>query len=222
MRMARSRLGLSVVELLVVAALLGVVLTILVNFFVQQSQVTRRTQARNEVEVNVRTAAEIIIQDLQVAGSRVIFNGGVANDVQLGCTGSSCLKKIAADRFLTVYYATSLQPSAPCRRVDYKLTSTQILQRVEQGGTACGGLGDPTTSTFNLNPLAQNVTAISIVYQCADDALNTPNPPADPAACYAGNSFPRQATVNVRGRSTAFADVSAGVTLTTSIPNAKF
>jgi prepilin-type N-terminal cleavage/methylation domain-containing protein len=209
--------GFSLVELLVVVAILGIVLTLLTAFFVQQTRVSRQTQARNEVETKVRTVAELIVQDLQVAGSNVIFNAGTATDVPLGCSANAidpCVRTVGANRPLTLFYATSLRPAAPCRRVDYRLTAAQTLQRVEQGNTSCLGLDNPSDAAFNINPLATNILGVDIAYSCADESLES-----DPATCYANGSFPRQAIVTISGRADSDASIVTSVTLATALPN---
>lgn len=204
----------TVVELLVVAALLGIVLTIVTAYFIQQSQVSRRTQARNEAEINARMVAEIIVQDLQIAGSNVVVNGGVASDVQIGCSGSSANKCISTpgggegnQDQLKVTYATSLRSSDPCRKVAYSFSGL-TLRRSE---VLC------TTEVPAPQAFAENIQQLNIVYLCANETEVD-----DPADCYSANSFPRQATVTVTGRSGQFADVTAEVTLSTSMPNLRF
>lgn len=224
------RQGFTIVELLVAGTILTILLGALTAFFVQHAQITRRTQARNEIESIARTIAELVVQDLEIAGSTVIVNGGVSSAVDMFCSAALETKCIVepsgSEDKLTVFYATSLRPTTPCRRIDYRLTSTGTLQRAEQAesGVNCRQLENavPDTNTFNLSPIADNITSFEISYHCADDRVTT-----DPATCYAVNtatgeeSFPRQATVTVQGFSSAVDDISAGVTLTATMPNLK-
>lgn len=71
---ARRRLeaGLSLVELLVVVAVVGVILASVAAFFTLQTRVARETQAQNELQVRMRAVAEAVAQDLQLAGARAM------------------------------------------------------------------------------------------------------------------------------------------------------
>ena len=223
--------GITVVELLVVMAILGIVMSVLVAFFSQQSRLTSQTQARNEVEVKLRSVAEVIAQDLLMTGSRIVNVNGQVRNVQLAdyCTVKAedddpCVTT-GADPLLTVYYASSLRSDAPysvelededgetytafvdpaCRQVGYALNEEGTLLRSDQPCALDSGFVD----------FADNITALEISFECADGALA-----GDPLACYASGSFPIQASIDVTGLSDNPREaITTSVTLTATMPN---
>ena len=208
--------GMTVVELLVVMAVMGVILTLLTVFFASQARTSSRTQATNEVEVKVRTAAEIITQDLQVTGSRIVVDNTVnppsVQNVSLPCdllkgSVNHCVKTTEAGSLLTLYYATSLRDaSVACRRVDYGLADG-VLTRSDQG---CG-------EAVDFQPFAEGITALSIEFLCENGTAWI----SDPAGCYgAGDSFPQQARISIEGTSeNTRENRDTTVTLSTTMPN---
>jgi type II secretory pathway component PulJ len=211
--------GLTIVELLVVAAILGILLLMLTTFFTQQTRLSAATQARNEVEIKTRTAAEIMIQDLQVAGSRIVFDGtnvsyiSILNPNTAGylCSplrGSNnpCVKIGQGSSFLTIYYATSLL-TPPCRQVDYRLVG-DTLQRSD---VACG-------QVVSYQPFADGITDVALEFTCAKGGVE-----ANPVDCYDNldpPDFPQQARVTISGRSANTREnLTTTVTLNTTMPN---
>ncbi|CAN5863188.1 hypothetical protein BH24DEI2_BH24DEI2_24040 [soil metagenome] len=231
---ARNHNGFTIVELLVVAAVVGILMSLVSIYFSQQAKVTRDTQALQEARIKARMVAEMVVQDLQTAGSSVFINDRVSPPqtvpVQLGCSAGGekkCIgKPPSATRIkVSMVYATSLREE-PCRRVDYRLNSLNTLQRLEQGKSAanCAQLqADPATSTFNPTALASNILGFSITYMCANDPVDAP-PVDDPVTCYAApkNSFPQQATVTVQARADDLDTVTSDVELTTALPNLRY
>lgn len=225
-----SRSGFTIVELLVAGFIFILMLTVLGSFLSQHLTITRRTQAKHELETNLRTIAEVMVQDLEVAGASVVVNNGVSSQVDMFCAAALATKCISdpagANDKLTVFYATSLRPTEPCRRIDYRLTNNSTLERLERSATGvnCKTLEALTldTTAFNLNPLADDITALTISYYCADERTST-----DPAVCYSVNvatgveSFPRQATITVQGKSNPKDNITSEVTLTATMPNLK-
>ena len=65
--------GFTIVELLVVAAIVGILMSLISIYFSQQAKVTRETQALQEARIKARMVAEMVVQDLQTAGSSVGF-----------------------------------------------------------------------------------------------------------------------------------------------------
>ena len=216
MRSVPTKNGFTIVELLVAASIVGILLSVVSVFFSQQANVTRQTQASQEAAIKARMVAELLIQDLQVAGSSVVFNGGVSQTVQIGCSAGGATKCIDApgggagikDR-VSMIYATSLRPEEPCRRVSYDFSGSTW----RRGEAACG-------SNINHQPLASNVLSLNIEYTCADKSLPTV---PDPATCYTDRkSFPRQAKVTVEARADDVDTVKTKVELTTAMPNLRY
>lgn len=218
---ARRRGGFSLVELLVAAAVAGIVLAVVVAFFVHNTNLTRRTQAQHEVETKVKSVAELVAQDLQLAGSRVVVNDGVSTTLSMPCSSSAatkCVDSVGGGGGtlddLTLYYATSLRPTAPCRRVDYRV-SAGALQRSEVTATAfaCPNLS-AASPNFTSATLASNVDAFDLAFLCADESAVD-----DPADCYTAGTFPRRVTVAVTARSDLLSTVTASIELNASMPN---
>jgi prepilin-type N-terminal cleavage/methylation domain-containing protein len=209
--MARNG-GFTLVELLIVTAMLGTILSLLVSFFVKQAQLTHTVQARNEVQSKIRGAAEALAQDLQMAGSSVVFTGnGVVSPSTCSATGApKCLSTPSgSSAFLRVYYATSLRASDPCRRVEWSLAADKVLRRSD---VACD-----KSSSFQ--PYANDLEAVTLDFVCADRSAAS-----DPEACYDRGSFPQQATVTVVGRSerkVAGSRLQHEQRLTVTMPNLK-
>ena len=217
--------GLTVVELLIAAVTAGIVLAIVAAFFVQHLHLTRQTQARHEVETKAKAVAELVAQDLQIAGSRVVFNNGVSNDVPMPCNAAGATKCVSsitggttALDDLRLFDATSLRQNEPCRRIDYRVTGAGVLQRSEiaETGMNCGAIATAPPN-FGVGNLADHVLAFDIGFTCADETTVD-----DPGTCYAAGSFPRQATIRVQARSAAVADISADIALTTQTPNLRY
>ena len=220
----RASAGLTVVELLIAASTAMIVLAIVAAFFVQHTNLTRRTQARHEVETKTKAVAELVAQDLQIAGSRVVVNNGVSNDVSMPCTAAGATKCVSSPSGgaeplddLRLYYATSLRQDKPCRRVDYRVAAG-VLQRSElaETGTNCAAI-TAAADAYAIGQLADNVLEFNIRFTCADESTVD-----DPAACYAANSFPRQAIVRIQARSNAVPTITADIELSTQTPNLRY
>lgn len=222
------RSGLTVVELLIAMALVGIVFTLVTAFFVQQTRTSSQVQARNEVEVKVRMAAELIAQDLQMAGSFIVVTNNQARYVDRLLSMCSPLADstrhcIGADiddsgnSILTMFYATSLRDGGAvgegmddgaCRRVDYEVRNS-VLRRSE---VVCREDQGPS-----FQPLANNIVDLVVDFVCADDAGATVDDPTD---CYGAGNYPQQANIAVTGRSdNVREDIELTVSLQTSMPN---
>jgi len=194
------RSGFTIIEAVVALLILTIVLGLAINYFVQQAELTKQTQARNEVQDKVRSVMQVVTQDLQLAGSSryVDSSGNTSKPGNLSCSpASNCLSATSnglLDRF-TVNYVTSLQDTTnACRRVDYAF-SGDTLRRSD---LACGS--DPATALADpANNLAENILAVDIQYQCSNgnDLNNFP----DNTNCPAGTSYPRSAVVSIVGKS---------------------
>jgi prepilin-type N-terminal cleavage/methylation domain-containing protein len=221
--------GLTMVELLVVMAIVSVLMGVLTVFFRQQTQVTQQVQARNEVRTNLRSVAEIMVQDLQIAGSRAVFNGAkveylepvsasyfvdeeVAVPPAEQCnaqTRNGCIRFGLDGADVSIYYGTSLRGASPCRRVDYLLRGDGLLLRRD---VAC----NDTTTTFEGFEFAGNIDALNLTFICHDPD----NEVGDIASCYNAGTYPRQATVTLQGRSERSRETAEStITLATNLPN---
>lgn len=206
----RSRSGITIIELLVAGAVLTLLLGFVAFYFSSQATVSRRTQARSDANIKSRTIAELIVQDLQVAGSTVHFNGAeVASDVTLPCTVLCVTSSASTDQDeLTMHYVTSTKPlAASCRTVSYTFVGDSLYR----SDVACGAAADPQL-------LAHEVTVLDVHFLCANDPGSAVD---DPATCYAApnDSFPRQATVAVTAVSDNLDDTVSEINLTSAILN---
>ncbi|WP_243094021.1 prepilin-type N-terminal cleavage/methylation domain-containing protein [Thermus thalpophilus] len=192
-----KRHGFTLLELLLATAILVVLGALVARALLDQADLARRTQARNEVQDRARMVLELVKQDLLLAGSSryVSFNSGasfipvVSTAAWSGqaCSASNpCLQADAAnatavrDRF-SVRYVTSLRPSsAACRKVAYSFSGT-TLQRSD---VACGSSDSP-------QPLADNILALNVVFECANGTTAHGGTPL------CSGSYPRAAKVTV-------------------------
>jgi prepilin-type N-terminal cleavage/methylation domain-containing protein len=214
--------GVTVVELLIVMAILGIIMSVLAAYFVQQTRLTSGTQARNEVEIKVRTVAEIIAQDLQMAGSRIVYIGDTVHNVTELATGGHCTStaenddpcvRIDEGSLLTIYYASSLRSvSDACRKVRYSFGTGSNAHVLNRADNRCA-------VSFSPQPLASNITDVEINFECANGVALDAG--VDPLQCYTVHgSFPIQGTVTVTGRSdNPREDIEVSVTLSATMPN---
>lgn len=229
MKHARIK-GLTIIELLVVMAIVSVLMGVLTVFFRQQAQVTQQVQARNEVRTNLRSVAEIMVQDLQIAGSRAVFDGSKVEylepvpasrwvdgeEVELPdaeqCNArvrDGCIRFGLGGADVSIYYGTSLRDASPCRRVDYLLREDGMLLRRD---VACGD----TSTSFEGFEFAGNIDNLTLTFICHDPD----NEVSNIAACYSAGTYPRQATVSLQGRSERSREtVESTITLATNLPN---
>jgi Tfp pilus assembly protein PilW len=199
----RKPSGFNILELVISLALIIVVLGIVSSYLVQESNLSRRTQARNEVQDRVRIVMQLVRQDLQQAGSSRFIDASTldVNATVSGwtsCTSTSpCLTGTNngnQDSF-TVRYITSLKSvGVSCRQVTYSFASgSNDLQRTDAEG--CSGTPTPVV-------IASDILAMNIQYQCG---MNTTD--QDTPNC-GTNSFTRSAVVTIMGQS----EVNVGAT----------
>ena len=224
----------TVIELLIVMAIIGIVLSLLTAFFRTQVRVSASVQARNEVETKLRGVAEILMQDLQLAGSRAVYDGTTVqylNPIQTTepsdpastewaawkatqCSGQhrdGCVVIGAGGVNLTIYYATSLDRGAAsaCRRIDYLLDATGVLFRRD---VEC----DDTTTPMAGYSFASGITDINVTFICHDPDTTV----TAISSCYTATTYPREATVTIQGSSENSREaITSTVTLATSLPN---
>lgn len=236
--------GFTLVELLVVAAVLGIILSVVAAFFTQQARVTRRVQATNELNILVRNVAEALAQDFQLAGARAVVDGArrssyvrrVDQLCTVGGVRDSCVvldADVLADDPATstlpgsvsVVYVSSLRLPAgadvdadagvACRVVQYVLEEDGALYRSD---TECGE-SDPFLPTGSVtqfaNLFAEGVVSIEVRFVCEDGAAV-----AQPQGCYHGDSeFVREVRLRVEGQSVRDASLTETVSLAALMPN---
>jgi prepilin-type N-terminal cleavage/methylation domain-containing protein len=195
---ASMRKGFTLLEVLVAAVILAILGSIVARTLVDQADLGRRVQARNEVQDKARMVMELVKQDLFLAGSSryVTFSGSgnsfaapVTSSVPnwTDCSTNPCLSADSAnsttlqDRF-SVRYVTSLRDlNQACRKVTYAF-SDSTLQRSD---VVCNG-------NDSLQPLADQVLALNLRFECSDGASeDAGSPPCS------GNRYPRAALVTV-------------------------
>ena len=69
MRKANRQKGFTVIELILSAIILVIILTIVGDFLISSLRLTEQTEARNEMQVNLRSAMEMVYQDLFSSGA---------------------------------------------------------------------------------------------------------------------------------------------------------
>lgn len=221
----RFQAGFTIVELLIVAGIMVTLLAGLGAFFALQSRVGERTQDRNEVENKVREVAEIVMQDVQQAGSVATYIDGVSNyaAAQLGANcsrsvRSGCVVTTGGGNVVTTLYLTSLvRPAggswsaggaAACRRVDYDITD-EIFSRRD---VSCSD----TPSSFDGYDFASGIQDVQVQFTCNLEG----DPFTNPTLCYDAGSYPREALIRVVGVSENSREpFTTTVELSTPVPN---
>lgn len=234
MRTSARTKGITLIELLVVMAIVGVVLAVLTAFFQTQVRSATRAQASNEVRAKIRSVAEVMVQDLQIAGSRAVYDGASVTYIDpvvsteptdtssaewaawkaTQCSAEhrdGCVQVNTGGVDLRIYYATSLDRGggSACRRIDYLVDADGLLFRRD---VDC----DDTTTTFDGFDFASGVVSIDVEFICHDPDTSVP----DIASCYTATTYPREASVTVTGTAESQRDpVQVTVNLATSLPN---
>lgn len=235
MMRATRTIGITVIELLLVLAIGGIILATLTAFFQAQTRASSTLRARNEVEGTLRSVGEVMMQDLQLAGSRAVYDGTsvVYLDLRISpepedttsaewaewkatqCSGGhrdGCVVLNEGGADLVIYYATSLDRGggSACRRIEYFLDEDDgMLYRKD---VAC----DDTTTGFDGFSFAAGVLDIRLSFICHDPD----NVVSDISTCYSQTTYPRQATITITGESeNPNIPAWATVTLATSLPN---
>lgn len=227
--MTRRGQGLTLVELLVAAAILSVVLGLVTVYLGQHVRYARQTEARNEVQDKVRMVMQMVSQDLQMAGAqRYVYSnpthsgslppdGSIAANVSLpscdytSAAGVDCLTGTdsGTSDAISVLYVTSLRDltvtstidaNPVCRKVDYTFSGTTLRRSDEQCFDATGAYTTPSYTD-----LADNILILNVQYVCSDghvlDGYPDPSTTSPHPLCTPGSGYPRTAHVTVYGRS---------------------
>ncbi len=218
----RTARGFTLLELMVAGVILAIILAVVGNYFVQQTDLSRRTQARSEVQDKVRMVMQVVTQDLQLAGGATYSDAAgtiLPTAVSLGSCPfdadsgeNTCLRAGNGNGderdVVSVVYINSLRSTAEaCREVGYRVTDNGTLERADVGCTTPVALLDPDTDGNNYQPLASNILALDVQYVCtikdpsSGDFIRQPSYPPDRSACPLGASYVRSAVVSVIGRS---------------------
>ena len=94
--------GFTFIEMLVTLAILSIVLGIVSSFLISSMRLTEQTEARNEMQVNLRAAMEMVSTDLYSAGSEGVAFECAFNWVVTPAVAST--RPAARDHSLTVRY----------------------------------------------------------------------------------------------------------------------
>ena len=207
-----STQGFTVIEVLITGLILVVVLGIVSTFLVQQMQLNRTTQARNEVQDKVRQVAEVVAQDLHMAGaSRYVDEDGdsSAGVILESCNFQAVLCLSGDDGglldTLEVAYVTSLRDAGiSCRNVSYKVEDGVLLR----SDRLCDPLGPtPPNRSHDYQPFADNILAFDIQYVCSNGATVDYYPDNSDCPKGTGVTYPRTARFTVVGESNMRAPV---------------
>lgn len=214
--------GLSLVEMLIAAALLVIVLGLVTVYFGAHERYARQTEAHTEVQDKVRMVMQMVTQDLQMAGAQryVYSNGTMAANVTLpscdftSTAGINCLagqNSTTPDSLhdsLGVLYITGLKSltntttidgNQVCRSVEYKFSSADP-NTLERSDVDCfDSTGVAVSPSFSI--LAKNILVLNIQYVCSNGAVLNTYPDPQGTTCMPGTSYPRTARVTVYGRS---------------------
>lgn len=204
--------GFTLIEVIVAGAILVIVLGIVAVFFGQQTQMSHRTQARNDTQDRARLVMQLVTQDLSLAGATdYIASAGntvpsaslvtCPTDPNTGISSCLTLTNSATQDALSVTYVNSLQPpSEACRTIDYQF-SGDTLERKDTP-LNCNDLTAQASSSFV--PLANGILALDITLNCssASTATSTIDSYPDQVNCPQATAYPRSATVTIVAEST--------------------
>lgn len=193
----------TIVEMLIVLAIMGSIFGIMGSFFAQQRQLAARNAARNEVQDKVKMVMQLITQDLQLAGSRALVGATTTiNNLSSALTAANASATVGGVSYsrdqLVVRYYTTLRATNPCREVRFGFAPSlpNTILRDDSAGNCTGSA--PDASTAPANPLADNILALDIVYVCGNVAATVVNSGSPPCS---GSGYARTAKVVVLAQS---------------------
>ena len=99
--------GFTVVELLITLGIFVVVLGIAGQVFVSQVRLAEQTEARNDMQVNLRAAMEMLTNDLYSAGSEGVSVSCTLTAASLASTRPSAQKHTVTSRYCDPYTGNS-------------------------------------------------------------------------------------------------------------------
>lgn len=142
----RRSTGLTVIELVISGVILVVILTIVGDFLISSLNLTDETEARNEMQVNIRSAMEMVHQDVFSAGSEGVLTPCAVNYNDASEPGYEkpleVTDKTAQDFILTVRYCDPYENPAAANTITYEINSDTAnnnlptLFRTVNGGNA--------------------------------------------------------------------------------------
>lgn len=176
--MRRREAGVTLVELLVTLALLGVGTGLISQFFVLQSRSAAQQRGINEANENTRVALALVTWDVQSAGYRVNVSSMNRAITPNSATGSY------TDYFTTRYlFVNDIGSVSEAMKVRYDLESNPPrLRRAEFLDT----LAAPTNG---MQPAVENIVALNLRYETRDNQFVAPS----------GTTCPSGSTLIVEG-----------------------
>ena len=243
--MRRDRNGMSLPELLIALVVVGMLFSILIAFFSFQSRTSRTVQATNETNVRLRSAGEVVVRDLQLAGGRAVVVGGrpsYINEVLDLCDNEvvrdgepvkiydDCVRIATSGSAvtMTIYYASSLWPAGErCRRIVYGFDpSGGTPTSLHRADTLCTETATPawdfgTEFATGLTSFAPTFMCGAAVVDGNSDGTPDTGPVEDPRECYSAESYVRTGTIAIDGESDARSDYDGTIELTTNMPNVR-
>jgi len=145
--------GMTLVELLVAMAILGLVMATAAAGFINLTDTTKSTDAKSHANDALRSALEQIARDLRAANPIEVQTPVSSYDQRVGfevyCQGDTTSSSTTS--------TTGNCPTNSFRHVRWELTAGYALQRIVNGGTPAVVLGPDTGSSL---PLAQRQLAV--------------------------------------------------------------
>lgn len=162
--MKRREAGVTLIELLVTLALLGIGTGLITQFFVLQSRTAAQQRGINEANENTRVALALVTWDVQSAGYRVNVSSTNKAITPNSATGSY------TDHFTTRYlFVDETAGVSEARKVRYDLaTNPPRLRRAEFLDTLADPLG-------GMQPAVENIVALNLRYETRDNQFVTPS-----------------------------------------------
>jgi len=230
--------GFTLTELLVAMAVVGVILLVLSVFFSFQARTSRDVQGSNELNVRVRSIADLLVKDLQLVGGQAVVVGGepayvlyVRTQCESGTseTYDGCVTIDStidpATYTVSMYYASSLWSDDQCRNVTYFFDDA--AEKLHRADVPCGAPPPTSPTSWSFETLfAQNITRFSLAFECAKPVIPNPDGPLksvtkDPTLCYDNGSYVRTGTVTVEGVSRGPQATPKTMSLATNMPNVR-
>ena len=180
--MKRKQSGLSLIEMLVAMAILGILLAVIVQFFASQSRAARLQKAINEASEAGRTAMSLITWDLQNAGYRVTTSNANPAIKKGGNNGYSDSLQIRYrdDSVETTDALTGLTTSDPTETtVSYSIVDGDLLRDE-----------DLVTDTVedDVAPSVASIVAMNVRYETRTDQFVTPTSTSSGNTCPSGTT----------------------------------